>query len=190
MSAVIIHIKYILLLDVNFVTLIGKCFFCSVLSTLRNAFKDQKRKQLVIKCMGLHRTMFMQERMEYHNRIEQARRYGNMFWSSISDGMAQNHSRLPHHKDQYEFNPNLPQHLQGFLIHGQRVNMYRTFHNVKNNANTAIHCFLLALEQYWIKHRKLSDVVHHQMDGGSENTAKVNNCCSVVVVVVVVVAGL
>tara|TARA_B100001971_G_C17818943_1_gene347915 strand:- start:4 stop:384 length:381 start_codon:yes stop_codon:yes gene_type:complete len=115
----------------------------------------------------------MQERMEYHSRIEQARRFPNMFWSSVSDGMAQNHTRLPHHKDQYEFKPNLPQHLQGFLVHGRMMNIYRTYHNVKNNANCAIHCFLLALEQHWKDKDCLPDVLYHQMDGGSENTAKV-----------------
>lgn len=49
--------------------------------------------------------------------------------------------------------------------------MYRTFHNVKTNANTSIHCLLKALEAVVLEEGKLPDVVYYQVDGGSENTA-------------------
>lgn len=40
----------------------------------------------------------------------------------------------------------MPQHIQGTLLHGRFVLLFRTFHNISNGANLQIHCFLLTLE--------------------------------------------
>ncbi len=48
----------------------------------------------------------------------------------------------------------------------------RTFHTVSGNANLQMHCFLMELESVLIAEGKLPDIIYHQIDGGSENTAK------------------
>jgi len=67
----------------------------------------------------------------------------------------------------------LPQHLQGVLNHGRNFTIYRTFHNIINDSNLQIHCFLLSLESTLRAEHKLPDTVYYQVDGGSENIAKV-----------------
>ena len=50
--------------------------------------------------------------------------------------------------------------------------MYRTFHNINNCANVAMYTFLDTLEKVIEDEGKLPDTLYHQIDGGSENTAK------------------
>jgi hypothetical protein len=95
------------------------------------------------------------------------------FWSAISDGMAQSHNMLPHFAMQQSWTDGLPQHLQGVLNHNRGMTIYRTFHNINNCANVAIHAFLSELEKTLREEGKIPDTVYYQIDGGSENTA---NC--------------
>ena len=87
--------------------------------------------------------------------------------------MAQQHCQLPYLAGLKELDK-LPQHLQGVLCHGQLMRVYRTFHNINNGSNLQIHTFLLTLEYLMHKNGgKLPDTVYYQIDGGSENAAKV-----------------
>jgi hypothetical protein len=58
-------------------------------------------------------------------------------------------------------------------MHGRKLNMYRSFHNVANGENLMIHTLLSSLEQVFKLKGKLSKVIFMQIDGGSrENIAK------------------
>ena len=79
---------------------------------------------------------------------------------------------LPHLAMQQSLADGLPQHLQGVLSHNRGMCIYRTFHNLTNGSNVAIHAFLCELEKTIRDEGKLPDTVFYQIDGGSENTAK------------------
>lgn len=89
--------------------------------------------------------------------------------------MAQHHNQLPYQANQITFAKPLAQHLQGVLCHGQCMFIFRTFHNVPNGCNVQIHCFLYTLEHIIAtsEDKRLPDTVYYQIDGGSENVAKV-----------------
>lgn len=72
------------------------------------------------------------------------------YLSIITDGMAQSHCQLPWLGNLSSFNKScLPQHIQGVMMHGRKILLFRTFHNLSNTANLQIHTFLLTLE--WIE---------------------------------------
>jgi hypothetical protein len=114
--------------------------------------------------------MYMGERMQYYKRRNDAMLYPSKIWSLISDGMAQHHCHLPH-LGMKDFPVKLPQHLQGVMAHGELINIFRTFHNVKNGSNLAIHTLLLSLEKLMEKHKCFIEKNYYQIDGGSENIA-------------------
>jgi hypothetical protein len=50
------------------------------------------------------------------------------------------------------------------LIHGRRLDMYRTFENLSVGSNVATHCWLLSLEEeYLANKKKLPDTLYHQV---------------------------
>ena len=53
------------------------------------------------------------------------------------------------------------------MSRSQRI--YRTFHNVPNNANLTIHAFLLQLERWKERKGHYPQKIFWQIDGGSEN---------------------
>ena len=60
------------------------------------------------------------------------------------------------------------------LIHGKLMQVYRTFHNVKNDSNLQMHTFLLTIEYLILKSNgQLPETIYYQVDGGSVNTARV-----------------
>ena len=122
---------------------------------------------------ALHRSAYMGERILYADRYKQAIDYPQDFLSIVSDGMAQHHNQLPYLANQVSFPKTLPQHLQGVLCHGRKLLMFRTFHTISNGMNVQIHSFLHTLEYIIETEGKLPDVVYYQIDGGSENVAKV-----------------
>jgi hypothetical protein len=108
--------------------------------------------------------------------------------------MQQSHCQLPWLGNLSSFaKASLPQHIQGVMLHGRKMILYRTFHTLSNTANQQIHTFLLTLERiietegqgktipfcssfvecyfFWVL-GKLPDTIYYQIDGGSENTAK------------------
>jgi hypothetical protein len=151
----------------------GKCHCCSKLSVMRRTFKSQQDREYVTMMHGLHRTAYMGERMDYADRRNKAVMEKSKYMSTIADGMAQGHNMLPHFANQDSWSDGLPQHLQGILNHNRGMTIYRTFHNINNCANVAIHSFLLELQRIVDEEGKLPDTIFHQIDGGSENTA---NC--------------
>ena len=90
------------------------------------------------------------------------------YLSTITDGMQQNRCLLPWYGHKKQPPKHLKQHLQGILMHGRQLRIYRSFSNVTVNANYCVHTWLLSLEEQH-KNGKLPPVLYHQIDGGSEN---------------------
>jgi hypothetical protein len=150
----------------------GKCNCCTNLSAAKRQKLDQASRKYLNQLTSLHRSFFMGERLSYYSRRNDAMLTPSEFMSLISDGMQQGHCLLPWQANMYQFGNHLPQHLQGVLNHGRNIQIYRTFHNVRNNANLSIHCFLKALEAIHNNpNDRIPDVVYYQVDGGTENTA-------------------
>ena len=49
------------------------------------------------------------------------------------------------------------------LLHGRRLDLYRTFENLSVGSNVATHCWLLSLEEEFMKNGKLPDTLYHQV---------------------------
>lgn len=67
----------------------------------------------------------------------------------------------------------LGQHIQGVIVHGIKTIFYRTFHNLGNSANLQIHTILLTIENIFLETGAFPETFFYQIDGGSENTAKI-----------------
>jgi len=151
----------------------GHCAICTLLSELRRKYRDKLGRAEVTHLFAVHRMASMEERRAYYSRRLSAQVYPLQFWSSIGDGMQQNHCMLPWYGNQKFPSNHVKQHLQGMLVHGNSVTIYRTYANVKGGANLAIHTFLLTLQKYAASHGgKLQPIIQHQIDGGSENANK------------------
>ena len=150
----------------------GKCDTCMKLSKLRRTFHDDRRREYITMMHALHRSAYMGERMTYGTRRDRAIAEPSKYLSVISDGMAQNHCQLPHLGNQDTWTELFPQHLQGMLMHGRGMRMYRTFHTVNNCSSLQLHSFLLMLEEIKKNKGRIPDTIYYQIDEGSENTAK------------------
>jgi hypothetical protein len=80
--------------------------------------------------------------MVYYSHIHLAEESPLQYLSTISDGMAQNHCEIPYSL-QYQHVDKLPQHLQGILMHGRNITIYRTFHNVKGGNDKGEHACII-----------------------------------------------
>ena len=83
---------------------------------------------------------------------------------------------LPWLANKNQFSAPLETHLQGVLMHGQFLKLYRTFAGIGAGANLSIYTFLASLEarlQKEIEERgdlaRLPNTIFYQVDGGSEN---------------------
>lgn len=144
---------------------------CFKLTELRRQRKDSTGRSLATALHAFHRSMYMGEKAAYYSRALQAKNDPNNYISLISDGMAQNHTKLPWLANLKDFSSSIPQHLQGIIDHGTEFVIYRTFHNVAIDSNLALHCMLLQLEMK-LCNGKLPDTIYLQIDGGSENANK------------------
>jgi hypothetical protein len=124
----------------------GKCRTCSNLSDARKKASDLVTREYVKRLHLFHRSAYMGERLQYATRRNKAISNGQNYLSMISDGMAQGHCELPYLQNMNTFSKKLGQHLQGVLLHGRGMLVFRTFHNLKLGANAQIHCFLMTLE--------------------------------------------
>jgi hypothetical protein len=151
----------------------GKCTSCASLSHSRKSLTDTQSREAITLLHAWHRSMYMGERMSYYARRHEALQYPSTVWSIIGDGMAQQHCQLPYLAGLKTIDT-LPQHLQGVYAHGQLMKVYRTYHNVTNNSNMQIQSLLLTIEYLMLKNNgSLPEKLYYQIDGGSENTAKV-----------------
>ena len=164
------HFKHVSIRKHKGVT--GKCSSCSLMTGLRYSCTDPKRRQLLVELHALHRSMFMQERMCYYDRIHYALSHPDTCMSCISDGMAQQHCILPHMAGIDQFGCPLTQHLQGVLEHGQLFTIYRTFHTVGHGADMQVYVLLSQLEQWYQRNGRFPELVYWQVDGGPENANK------------------
>jgi hypothetical protein len=150
----------------------GKCDVCAALTYSRRQKLDHATRKYVLDLFTLHRSMYMGERLEYYKRRNDALIMPSSYMSLIADGMQQTHCILPWQGNLNTFSSTLAQHLQGVLIHGRSIEIYRTFHNISNCSNLSIHSLLLSLESRLRLEQKLPDTIYYQVDGGSENTSK------------------
>lgn len=113
----------------------------------------------------------MGEKEIYYSNAYKAMSHPEEFMSINTDGIDQFKTNCP-------VNIGVPtecmtQHLQGVIEHGQEYLMYRTFPNVKKDANLAIHCLLLQIERRFqrdrVSDRPSPSTLFIQFDGGSEN---------------------
>jgi hypothetical protein len=121
----------------------GKCDVCAKLSELRKCARNKIGKQQLTSLHLLHRSAYMGERMSYSIRRQDAITLDTQFLSMITDGMAQTHCEMANISN---FGNKLKQHLQGVLVHGKGMFVFRTFHTIKNGSNLQIHSMLLTLE--------------------------------------------
>jgi hypothetical protein len=150
----------------------GKCNVCAKLSELRKQSMSRRAKEKLTVLHGLHRSAYMGERIEYSKRRTQAHNFGTTFLSMITDGMAQTHCELPHFGQIASTSSKFSQHLQGVLLHGRGMIVYRTFNTIINGSNLQIHTMLLTLERIKELEGAIPPVFYYQIDGGSENIAK------------------
>jgi hypothetical protein len=150
----------------------GKCACCANLSHMRGMSKNPAMRIEISELHALHRITYMSERERYYERIRLAKNDPDNYMSIIMDGMAQSHTKLPWQANVREFTCPLDQHLQGILEHGQCFKIYRTFNNIRNDANSNIHCLLMHLEARYNKYGRLPDTIFIQADGGAENANK------------------
>jgi hypothetical protein len=148
-----------------------KCNTCAILSDLRKTLKDQSSREYIKQVHAFHRSTYMGERLAYYDRRTQGEMMQKQYLSMICDGMAQHHCLLPWSANLTQLKC-LPHHIQGVMLHGRRIFMYRTFHNIGNGANLQIHTLLKSLEAIFRDEHSLPDTLYVQIDGGSENTAK------------------
>jgi hypothetical protein len=117
--------------------------------------------------------MFMGERVHYASRKLEAREHPDEVLSFVADGMQQTHCELPYMKNMYSGFPKIKQHLQGITTHGKRTRIYRSYNNITNGANLAIHTWFLAVQEEYAARRAqgklLQRKIYVQVDGGSEN---------------------
>ena len=123
----------------------GHCNLCSLLGDKRRKFRDRVGREEVTNLFALHRLSTMNERRSYYERRLLAELNKGMFLSTISDGMQQNHCFLPWYGNSKMPGVHIKQHLQGVLMHGHNITVYRTFANIGGGANLAIHTWLLSL---------------------------------------------
>ena len=142
----------------------GKCYMCSILSSLRKKFTDNALRADITELHALHRITYMSERRFYYARIKKGCEDLLNHLSLIGDGMAENHTNLPWLGNLREATKTLNQHLQGMLVHGQILRIYRFFPFTMHDSNMAIFCFLATLEyQYLLNNNKLPDTVYYQV---------------------------
>ena len=72
-------------------------------------------------------------------------------------------------------------------MHGDNITMYRTFNNLSNNGNVAMHTWLLSLEERYRENgNSLPDTLYHQVDGGAENANETFHAlCALMVIVMI-----
>lgn len=150
----------------------GKCLTCELLSRLRQQTRSSRHRQKATYYHHLHRSAYMGEKLAYYDKRKEAMDMPMCFHSTITDGMAKTHTRVPWYANLRDSSEVLNQHLQGVLCHGRFMKIYRTFHNVKCGANTLIHTWLMALEETLRTEKRLPDTLYFQVDGGCENVAK------------------
>jgi hypothetical protein len=150
----------------------GKCDVCASLTNMRRQKLDHATRGYIVRLFALHRSMYMGERLSYYLRRNDALLMPSAYLSLIADGMQQSHCILPWQGNQNTFSNTLSQHLQGVLLHGRSIEIFRTFHNIVNTSNLSIHCLLFALELTLRIEHKLPNTIYYQIDGGSENTSR------------------
>lgn len=131
----------------KFKAVTGKCKCCAHLSMMRKQATSSEMRELISELHGLHRKTVVTEKLLYYDRCHLAAGQPLKAVSMISDGMNKNHSKVPWYGNLCEFPYPLNMHIQCVIEHGQETVMYRTFENVRQDSNLAIHCFLMQLER-------------------------------------------
>lgn len=91
----------------------GKCNTCAILADLRKRFHSAYVRDIVTELHALHRITYMSERQVYYAKIWKSVNFPQQYWSTIFDGMAQNHTQLPYLSHQKDVTYSFDMHLQG-----------------------------------------------------------------------------
>ncbi len=147
-----------------------KCDTCAKLSQARRSFADYDNRAYIRQLHAYHRSTYMGERLTYYTRRNRGEQLKHSYLSLITDGMQQTHCAVPYLGNVSNAVDSVPHHVQGIIVHGKKIKMYRTFHNLPNNTNSQIHTLLCTLEEIRAESEaKLPDTVYIQVDGGAEN---------------------
>jgi hypothetical protein len=150
----------------------GKCVTCSKLDQASGSTNDNSVKQEISRLLALHLASIGQSKAVYYANRDEARGDRKNVYSVIADGMAQIHNTIPNLGNRMQITT-LDTHLQATLSHNNHFMMVRTFGNIQNGANLAIHVFLMDLQKYFLQNGfTLPPKVYFQIDGGSENVNK------------------
>ena len=104
----------------------GKCNLCALLSELRRKFTDARGREEVSRLFEVHQMTYMGEREGYYARRHLAMHEPWHYLSTITDGMQQNRCLLPWYGHKKQPPLHLKQHLQGILMHGRQMRIYRS----------------------------------------------------------------
>jgi hypothetical protein len=91
--------------------------------------------------------------------------------SIISDGMAQNHTKLPYSANRNESAKTLDLHLMGVIDH--RINSFYaflTYGNVINDTNLQLYVMLYVWEDLQKSDLGLPKTLYYQIDGAGTNS--------------------
>jgi hypothetical protein len=92
-------------------------------------------------------------RVQYYQRRGEALEFPTSVMSIISDGMDQNHCKLPCTGNR-KGSEQLTQHLQGSIVHGRWTSIFRSFTTVTKSKSLVIHCVLLELEAFYVAEKR------------------------------------
>ena len=152
----------------KFKAVTGKCKCCAHLSMMRKQSTSPQVRELISELHALHRKTVLKEKLSYYDRCQLACAQPSKAISMITDGMNKNHSKVPWYGNLCEFPCPLHMHLQCVIEHGQEIVMYRTFENIRQDSNLAIHSFLMQLERRLsrMKTGSFPYTLYLQYDGG------------------------
>ena len=157
----------------KFVAVQTKCNTCADLDILAENCGDNKELLFELRELRkLHSTFYRAQRSWYHDVRELAIQMPSRYISCIGDGMAQAHNVLPSYsKSGGGVAPaTFDTHFQGFITHGIGCIIFRSFGNVGQGTNIAVHAWLMHLEREYVRrNNSLPDTLYYQIDGGPEN---------------------
>ena len=141
----------------------GKCKICAVQTEARSSTHDPEKRKHITWLHKVHRSMYMGERLAYHQRQAACLYTDPNTLSLAGDWMDSCKTKLPWwaNLNQYKFHFDMS--VACFICHGFTKDIYRSFTNLPKNANLQMHCFLLALEKWINKRGRYPDIIYYQV---------------------------
>jgi hypothetical protein len=161
---------------IKYLSVAGKCKICAAIYRMEEECSSitQVKDLKLIKIY--HRMTVQKCKNAYYRRRCLAQTQSEKYMSIISDGMQQEHSKLPYLANQTTCSSVVSQHIQGVKHHGFCKSMYRSYPHVVSGFNLNCHVILSEIFRR-MKHCHDNGIMFPtelfiQVDGGSESTAK------------------